>query len=166
MLLPPHLSPFVDDNKEGYLPKYREELKNLTDSDNGTTNNGKQRKEIIDDDDADDEAEYERHILANRSKSQRIVGDAEGSNNKPDEVKGKADKGPKALVHVPAIQKMTEDEEASKLSQIMMTKKTKRLYGRMQHGIQKKQEGIKNLKKKRELAASNTDTVKKQKRNT
>ena len=47
-----------------------------------------------------------------------------------------------------------------------MTKKTKRLYGRMQHGIQKKQEGIKNLKKKRELAASNTDAVKKQKRNT
>ena len=40
-----------------------------------------------------------------------------------------------------------------------MTKKTKRLYGRMQHGIQKKQEGIKKLEEKRKLAESNTDNV-------
>jgi pescadillo len=41
----------------------------------------------------------------------------------------------------------TNDDET--LSHIMMNKKTKRLYGRMQHGLQKKQEQVDSLKEKR-----------------
>ena len=40
--------------------------------------------------------------------------------------------------------------EAKELSKSMMGKKTKRLYDRMQHGIQKKQDAVEKLKNKRE----------------
>lgn len=53
--------------------------------------------------------------------------------------------------------------EASELSKIMMSKKTKRLYGRMQHGIDKKQEAVEALEAKRKLSeeAANGKNTKK-----
>lgn len=42
-----------------------------------------------------------------------------------------------------------QDEEADDLAKTMMSKKTKRLYGRMQHGINKKQAAVKTLMDKR-----------------
>jgi hypothetical protein len=42
-----------------------------------------------------------------------------------------------------------QDEEAKELSKIMMSKKTKRLYGRMQHGINAKREVVSRLLVKR-----------------
>ena len=38
-----------------------------------------------------------------------------------------------------------------------MSKKTKRLYDRMQHGIDKKKEAISNLEKKRDLQSSSIE---------
>lgn len=68
------------------------------------------------------------------------------------------------LSFVPPIP-LLQDEEANDLSKIMMSKKTKRLYGRMQHGIQKKQESIDVLESKRKIsetaaaAATSTDAT-------
>ena len=42
-----------------------------------------------------------------------------------------------------------QDQEANELSKLMMSKKTKRLYGRMQHGIQKKKDFVDKLMTKR-----------------
>jgi hypothetical protein len=42
-----------------------------------------------------------------------------------------------------------QEDEASKLSKLMMSKKTKRLYGRMQHGIEEKKAAVSNLEAKR-----------------
>lgn len=46
---------------------------------------------------------------------------------------------------------LCQDEEAAELARTMMSKKTKRLYGRMQHGIAKKQYEIGRLEEKRKL---------------
>jgi hypothetical protein len=50
--------------------------------------------------------------------------------------------------------------EAKELSKSMMGKKTKRLYDRMQHGLQKKQDEISKLSSKREEIAQNTRRTK------
>jgi pescadillo len=53
----------------------------------------------------------------------------------------------------------TESEELHELSALMMSKKAKRLYGRMQHGISKKRGEIDRLKAKRKAVEANyTDT--------
>merc|ERR1711982_218310 len=54
--------------------------------------------------------------------------------------------------------KEEEEEETKALAKLMMSKKAKRLYGRMQHGIEAKQASVQSLERKRkEIDATRKD---------
>lgn len=62
-------------------------------------------------------------------------------------------------------QRKAQKKEDHKMREMMMSKKNKRLYGRMQHGIKKKQDHVDNLKRKRDENAGSSKGKRRSKRN-
>jgi len=130
--LPAHLSPWVDDEEEGYKPAYAEEVECLK---NGVP--------------------YEPDITSDKEEEVPALPADEKSTNESESEDEEANEIAREKQAID--KKKKEEEEAKKMAKSMMSKKASRLYGRMQHGIEKKKEKSENLSRKRkELDAAKT----------
>ena len=147
--LPPHLSPWVNDAEEGYVPKYKEEIEKMKIG---------EMLDVSDDDDDDDEKEEDTGDVDEKKKTVKDDDSKEEGTSSSDEEEAEAkeesetsedeDDDDEAERKV-RNKKQIEDEEAALLAKSLMSKKAARLYGRMQHGIAQKQAKVDNLHKKR-----------------
>lgn len=140
--LPPHLSPFVNDDEEGYKPKYAEEVERLK--------NGEEICEIMHVETSVGSV-YEEEPSVVEEDTDGItepMEDAEENNHEEDEGEDEDEEGMNDTSDTVKL-KMKQDNEAKELAKLMMSKKAVRLYGRMQHGLAQKQEKIAHLERKR-----------------
>jgi pescadillo protein len=140
--LPPHLSPWVDDKEEGYVPKYKEEVERLMNGevlDYVSDDEAQAGRDMVGDDRASDEKE------GSLSEEEKDENESKDDNSEHSEEEEDDDKAEQQALK----KKITEDEEAAQLAKALMSKKSARLYGRMQHGIAQKQAKVDNLHKKR-----------------
>jgi len=151
--LPPHLSPWVDDKEEGYVPKYKEEVERLKNGEVLEAGDDEEPK-LVESDESSSEDESVPPANSVILKENAEEGD-ESSDEEDEEADVDDDEaGRKALKR-----KETEDEEAARLAKTLMSKKASRLYDRMQHGIAEKQSKVDNLhKKRREIESTREKT--------
>ncbi|CAN0089600.1 unnamed protein product, partial [Sphacelaria rigidula] len=203
--LPPHLSPFVDDAAEGYVPAYREELDKLRSAAEARRRRGLgagQADPAEDDttdtvtaaaggdgnadprDKQDEEAVFKRDLeleragttfskakdaVDSKAKTEKDGDDDNDNDNDDDDEEDEDGEGGSSSDEEeeeekqeasPALEtKQTEAQEHHELSKMMMSKKAKRLYGRMQHGLSKRREQVDRLKSKRKKLEAKYDTT-------
>jgi pescadillo len=164
-VLPPHLSPWVDNDEEGYKPAYAEEIERL-----------KNGEELMD----EDETEIEPAVVEKRTaetssddddssegedqEDEMSTADQEENEANASDEEAETEAQRKSKEH----KRKAEEEEAHALAKSMMNRKAAHLYGRMMHGKAKKQAKVDLLQQRRqeiEGKEKNTDgkTVLKQK---
>ncbi|RHY06171.1 hypothetical protein DYB38_009391 [Aphanomyces astaci] len=146
--LPPHLSPFVDDVAEGYVPDYRKQLDKLKSALDVAAG---EEIDVDEEEEGESEDEEDAYVQGLKAEADGGVAATIGDDDDDDEdVTTK--KRPAAAVEGKPSKKAkreAEDEELHDMAVNMMNKKAKRLYGRMQHGIGKKSDKVKALEDKK-----------------
>jgi len=153
--LPPHLSPFVDDEREGYVPARREYLERLKKGELEHVN-GEGKGPVITKKPLNLEAQYQAELQAELSGKTYSDDVKKEKSEKSTKRKRKEQEKPEEEEEASENKEDGEDQEGEEepksmpaTAHAMMTKKNRRLYQRMQYGIKKKQESNQNLMEKR-----------------
>jgi pescadillo protein len=138
--LPPHLSPWIDNAEEGYTPAYAEEIECLK---NGTEMPSRSGDNQPADETVESDAESSESSDSD-DEEEKVMEEDEQEESEEEE-----EEDEKQIEKKRAKRKQRDDEEAKALAKTMMSKKGARLYGRMQHGIEKKAASVELLHRRR-----------------
>eukprot|EP00533_Pseudo-nitzschia_delicatissima_P005383 CAMPEP_0116101028 /NCGR_PEP_ID=MMETSP0327-20121206/12596_1 /TAXON_ID=44447 /ORGANISM="Pseudo-nitzschia delicatissima, Strain B596" /LENGTH=690 /DNA_ID=CAMNT_0003592971 /DNA_START=22 /DNA_END=2094 /DNA_ORIENTATION=- len=148
--LPPHLSPWVDNDEEGYKPAYAEVIEKLKRGEVVDENEMEEDDAVAVDEAEKSDTEVAEEAEASDSDSEEEEVEEEGdSKKKKEELKKKKARAKK--------RREEEEREAHELAKSMMSRKAAHLYGRMQHGISKKQARIDGLESRRREPLQNKE---------
>ncbi|RHY32457.1 hypothetical protein DYB32_002552 [Aphanomyces invadans] len=151
--LPPHLSPFVDDAAEGYVPDYRKQLDKLKSALDATAVGEEADHAASDEAESEDEEDAYVQGLKAEAEGEAVDANSEDDDDKDSTSKKRAAASTSTKPSKKA-KREAEQEELHDMAVNMMNKKAKRLYGRMQHGLGKKSDKIKALEEKKKALAA------------
>ncbi|CAG8751611.1 16431_t:CDS:2, partial [Dentiscutata erythropus] len=150
--LPPHMSPFVEHKEGDYEPEMKNDFEEMAEETSARSKEQHdQDSDYVENETDNEDMVYQMELEAEaagtpfakyKENQAKQINDGKFHNNSSSK--------PRAVSGKKRTSKEIEEQEIKELAKIMMTKKQKKLYSKMQYGKKKQEEKVLNLKRKKE----------------